>query len=643
MTERGLAAGLPDSVQGLIAARLDALSTERKSLLQDAAVVGKVFWAGALAEMGARNRGEVEQALHELSRRELVLPARTSSMEGEVEYAFWHALVRDVAYAQIPRAERARRHQAAAAWIEGKAGERLEDLAELLAHHYTAALALTEAAGERDRAAALGAVARRFLALAGERALALDVARAEESLAKALQLAPEGHPERPLLLERWAAAALQQGRPHEAKAALEHALALVPEGQDQRAVGRALTALATVLGSLGDPRQGETIAEAVALLETQPSGPELVAAYAELANAHYVGSRYAKAVAVATRALQLADELGLPESTRALGFRGARALLGERQGLEDIRRALALSVEHGRGRDAAILHGDLALARWLYEGPPAALAACLEGVEFCELRGIAEVTRWIAARSLTLLVACGHPERAFAEAEPVAARAEAAGDIPTLTEARSVHLRLLAESGRHTQAPAAGEPLAAAVRDTGEPQLLALGLAAASQLLLAQGERDQATELLGQLEQTQGMRDEPYYAALLPGLVRSALALDEARLAAKLLVGFAPRTPLHEHALCTCRAQLAEAAGTHEEAAALYAEASDRWREFEDAPERAYALLGQGRCLVGLASPEAAQPLGAAREIFTALGYRPALAQSVTLQQRTVAATSSGG
>src|SRR6266545_3508215 len=126
LADRGLdpdQAVLPDSVQALIAARLDTLSPERKSLLQDAAVLGKVFWAGALAGMGGRNLGEVELALHELARKELVRPSLASSMAGESEYSFWHLLVRDVAYGQIPRAERARRHRAASAWIEHKAGE----------------------------------------------------------------------------------------------------------------------------------------------------------------------------------------------------------------------------------------------------------------------------------------------------------------------------------------------------------------------------------------------------------------------------------------------------------------------------------------------------------------------------------------
>jgi hypothetical protein len=376
------------------------------------------------------------------------------------------------------------------------------------------------------------------------------------------------------------------------------------------------------------------------LLDTDRPGPELVAAYAELANARFVGSLYREAVAAAERALQLGDELGLPESTRALGFRGARAYLGERQGFDDMGRALAWSIEQGRGRDAAIVHGNLALADWLYEGPPAALAACLAGAEFCERRGITEVALWIGARSLTLLVACGEPERAFADAEPLAARAEAAGDVPTLTEARSVQLRLAAECGRQAQAPATGDGLAAAACDTGEPQLLTLGFAAASQLLLAQGEPELATQLLSELEETRATRDEPYYAALLPGLVRTALALKDAELAARLADGVEPRTPLHDHALCACRAQLAEASGTHAEAAALYAEACDRWREFGDMPERAYALLGYARCLVGLARPQAERPLREAREMFTGLGYRPALAQTEMLQGHLVAARS---
>src|SRR5919199_164028 len=260
LADRGEFAGaaeVPESVQALIAARLDTLSPERKSLLQDAAVLGKVFWAGALAEMGDRELREVELALHELARKELVRPARSSSMEGEAQYGFWHLLVRDVCYAQIPRAARATRHRAAADWIERQAGERAEDLADVLAHHYLQALKLTRAAGQGAGAEELEIGAIRYLALAGERALALDVQSAEASLAKALELAAAGHPERASLLERWAQAARQQNRLQEAKEALEEAPALYREQGASVAVGRVLTALSSVLSRLGDAGRGE--------------------------------------------------------------------------------------------------------------------------------------------------------------------------------------------------------------------------------------------------------------------------------------------------------------------------------------------------------------------------------------------------
>ena len=274
---------LPDSVQALIAARLDTLSPERKSLLQDASVMGKLFWAGAVAEMGNRDSREVELALHELARKELVRPARTSSMAGDAEYGFWHLLVRDVCYGQIPRAARAARHRAAAGWLERKAGERAEDMADVLAYHYLSALELVRAAADADQAHELEAKAIRYLALAGERALTLDVERAEASLAKALALAPAGHPERPSLLERWAQAAQQQNRLQETRAALEEALALYRRQDASVAAGRVLTALRTCSRRLGDPREEEALAEALELLEAQPPGPELVAAYAQLA------------------------------------------------------------------------------------------------------------------------------------------------------------------------------------------------------------------------------------------------------------------------------------------------------------------------------------------------------------------------
>ena len=199
-TVEGLA--FPDSVQALIAARLDTLSPERKGLLQDAAVVGKVFWSGVLAALGEKDEREVELALHELARKELVRPARRSSMEGENEHAFWHVLVRDVAYGQIPRAARARKHRAAAAWLEAKADERVEDLADVLAYHYQEALRLARATGDVEVANDLLPDTRRMLVLAGDRAVSLDQVRANDFYRRALELyEPDDPMQAPVLLK----------------------------------------------------------------------------------------------------------------------------------------------------------------------------------------------------------------------------------------------------------------------------------------------------------------------------------------------------------------------------------------------------------------------------------------------------------
>jgi predicted ATPase len=107
---------VPESIQGLIAARLDQLPPEEKALLQDAAVLGKVFWLGSIA--GERAASEAEVALHALDRKGFVRKARASSVGDESEYTFLHLLVRDVAYGQIPRGARVEKHRRAAEWIE---------------------------------------------------------------------------------------------------------------------------------------------------------------------------------------------------------------------------------------------------------------------------------------------------------------------------------------------------------------------------------------------------------------------------------------------------------------------------------------------------------------------------------------------
>ena len=158
-----------------------------------------------------------------------------------------------------------------------------------------------------------------------------------------------------------------------------------------------------------------------------------------------------------------------------------------------------------------------------------------------------------------------------------------------------------------------------------------MGLAAASQVLAGEGQPKRARVLLTELAQLDRHRTDVYYGQSLPQLVRTALELGDPALASRLMAGVEPLTPLLEHGLVACRAQLAEAGGDEAEAAALYAETAERWHGFGNVRERAYALLGQGRCLAALGKRDAERPLLEARELFASMGYKSALLETEAL------------
>jgi tetratricopeptide (TPR) repeat protein len=183
LIEHGRVAELPETIHGIIAARLDLLSDPEKRLLQDAAVVGKVFWIGALEAVGSMSRHEAEELLHGLARRQFVQRDRRSSIAGDVEYSFVHELLRDVAYGMLPRVARADRHLRAADWIDSLG--RAEDYAELLAHHYVACLEYARSPGGDD----LGRRAIEALRRAGLHAMRLSAnQRAAEHFSRAIVL-----------------------------------------------------------------------------------------------------------------------------------------------------------------------------------------------------------------------------------------------------------------------------------------------------------------------------------------------------------------------------------------------------------------------------------------------------------------------
>ena len=179
---------VPVTVQAVIAARLDTLRPDHKAILCDAAVIGETFWRGGVARVSGCDEGAVDEAMAALGALGLVRPVVTPTVDGESEYLFWHALARDVAYGELPRKVRARKHKAAADWLEAAAGGHGE-FAEVIAHHLVTALDLARATGDGAQAESLVEPTIDALMRAGERALRLDVAAAERHFAAALELA----------------------------------------------------------------------------------------------------------------------------------------------------------------------------------------------------------------------------------------------------------------------------------------------------------------------------------------------------------------------------------------------------------------------------------------------------------------------
>jgi class 3 adenylate cyclase len=346
LLERGDLSELPETVQGIVAARLDALSEGEKLLLQDASVVGKVFWLGAVEAVGGVARWQAEELLHALERKEFVQRSRSSSVASESEYAFRHLLIRDVAYGQIPRAVRSEKHQAAAAWIDSLG--RPEEQAELLAHHYLQAFELAEAAGLDTTE--LAEQAREALRDAGDRAATLyAIEAAERFYDAALRLWPEDDPERARLLFRRAAPVpdLAGGDPDRLTAARD---ALLAAG-NQAEAAEAETLLASGFWMQGrDDLAAEHADRAANLVESAAPSRSTASVILRLASRAAIGhGDWTASLELASQGLALAERLEWPEGVSvALGLRGSnRVELGDRGGLEDMERSIELAASAG--------------------------------------------------------------------------------------------------------------------------------------------------------------------------------------------------------------------------------------------------------------------------------------------------------
>jgi hypothetical protein len=281
----------------------------------------------------------------------------------ETEFAFRHALVRDVAYAQIPRARRGRSHRRIAVWLESLG--RPDDHAEMLAHHNLAALELSRATGEDVSDLVVRACG--VLTDAGDRALALTAySAAAGAYRAATELAEPGSLTRARLLLA-AVRAEHMGDYSRGGPALVQAIeALTPHGAVED-VAEAELRLADIAWRAGGQRQMlEHLERGVALLRDAAPSPQKAYVKAEASRMLMLAARNAEAIELGHAALTMAQELGLDELTAdaLITIGTARVPYGETDGIDDIERGIELSRAGGFGR--AVVRGAVNAAAILW-------------------------------------------------------------------------------------------------------------------------------------------------------------------------------------------------------------------------------------------------------------------------------------
>jgi class 3 adenylate cyclase/tetratricopeptide (TPR) repeat protein len=590
---------LPTGVHAIVAARLDALDTVDKAVLHDAAVLGQVGWLGALAEISGRGREELEASLGRLEAREFLQRVPASRVAGEAEYAFRHTLVRDVAYGQVLRAERAGKHRRAATWIEALAPDRAEGRAELLAYHYRAALSFARAAGTEppglaDRA--LGA-----LRDAGDRAAALGGwETAARFLAGALELCPEGDPARGQLLLRLGRARCrgEMTGADELTAARE---ALLAAGEPVAAAeAEMLLGELAFLQGRGDDREAHTD-RALALVAGAPATATKAAVLRGVMMHLIVASRQAEGLAVGRQVLEMARALGLPElEADALGAIGTAGVeSGDPRGLDDLEAALARFDQLGTP-SGTVWHLNLAWSAAAMGDLARCFAALAAGARQAERFGS---RRW--RRSIELQRVAEHYWTGrWAEAVAIVDDQLAGDERHHLErECRLWRGRIRLATGRLAEALEDAEAAHALAVQAGDPQDLHPTRAFLARARLAAGRRAEAAAMAGQL-----------LAGLGGGVLVPDLGADLGMVLAELGIPAATLDRLGIPPSPWLTAARALAAGDPLAAAAVYA-------TIGSLPDEADARLAAARLLEATGrTAEAEEQLAAARAFYAAAG-----------------------
>lgn len=477
----------PATLQGLIAARLDALSPVDKELLQSAAVIGKVFWTGNLAAVVGLDRWSVEERLGALERKELVARSQASSIAGDSQWTFGHILIRDVAYGQIPRMDRARKHRISAEWIESLG--RPDDHAEMVAHHYVSALELNPALPVADRA-------RLALRRAGDRAFALNAfAAAARLYEQALELWPADDAERPRL-ELHLGRALYRGTGSGAEAFAAARDGLLAAGESA-AAAEAEIILAELASYVGEhDRASDHLGRALSLVDLEPASWTKAFVLSHAARVHLLRARLEAAIGLGQQALQIAHELELDEirvhSLNTIGT--ARVEQNDAEGLEDVEQSLRLA-QRINSPESARGYLNLAVLTAMSGDLPRSVSVHSEGLREAERLGLGGWLRFLRGHSAQYSYWGGRWHDAVKSADQFLA--EIAAGSPHYEENQNRNVRALMRLARDDVDGALDdtERSLARAREVKDAQNLCPTLVVRAFVLLSLGEHDDARSL----------------------------------------------------------------------------------------------------------------------------------------------------
>jgi len=622
-------ATLPDTVQAVISARLDLLDPGVRDVAQRAAVVGPVFWPGALAAAASGTVADVDAALHELRTRGMVRPIDPSPLPGHRAFGFRHALFRDAAYGRLTRGARMEAHAATARWLAGQVPADRGDLAGIVADHYLAALDVAAAGGGTVDPVIRAEAIEALLGAAGHTGSDPEIAAGRWIRAIEL-MAPDDE-------RRWAATASaatalsHAGRSLDGVRLVDQALDEAPADLDPSHLVELLNASALVSHWAGDDYLVR-LTEAERLLGAIPIGPAHVdAAVARALWENRHGSRQGVMTAAA-EAIRLSERLGVAAPVTARVLSGyARYAAGDPGGADAMAAVGADALRAGQWSQAINAGQQWALANLYLGRYEVARGIALDSLDLARARGLP----FMEIRSLYALTvidyATGHWAEVANHRERVLALAVA---DPSSMEPGylSILWRVLDAQGDETGADRVVERL-----DALFPEATLFSSLDLEPILLVRvarrGDPDKVAASAAAVYHQDPDELDPAIDPLVVRTVREVARHGFPSEAHELAATIDAPSPLAVLVADTMRGTLALADGDPAEAARVLEDAAARWDAFGCVPFAAEARIDLGDALLRLGrTGEARAALAASRAAFEPLGARRYLDEIAALE-----------